>query len=110
MAEILHIAFRSAWAQAVAGEPYPVSGRGMTVADEGFVHCSFSHQLARTLSRHYGDVNAELLTVVVLDTDRIEADGVEVKYEDTHGAGQDFPHVYAQLRPTWAVRTEPVPT
>lgn len=110
MAEILHIAFSADWADAVAGAPYPVSGRGMTVADEGFVHCSWPHQVAGVLGRHYADVDAALLTIVVLDTNLIEADGVEVKYEDTHGAGEDYPHVYGQLRPSWAVRTEPVPT
>lgn len=110
MAEILHIAFRSDWADAVAGEPYLVSGRGMTVAGEGFVHCSWPHQVAGVLSRHYGDVEPALLTVVVLDTDLIEADGVAIKNEDTHGAGENYPHVYGQLRPMWAIRTEPVIT
>ena len=110
MPEIIHIAFRDAWADAVAGRPYPVSGRGMTVAEEGYTHCSLAHQVAGVLGRHYADVEPELLTLVVLDTDLIEADGVEVKYEDTHDAGEDYPHVYGELRPTWAVRTDPIPT
>lgn len=110
MAEILHIAFRSDWADAVAGKPYLVSGRGMTVAREGFVHCSLSHQLAGVLSRFYGDVDPSSLTVVVLDTDRIEADGIEVQYEDTHGTGENYPHVYGHLRPAWAIRTESIDT
>ena len=108
MSEILHVAFRANWADATAGAPYLVSGRGMTVADEGFVHCAWPHQLSGVLSRHYADVKRDLLTIVVLDTDRIEADGVQVRNEDTHGRGEDFPHVYGQLRPAWAVSTEPV--
>src|SRR5690606_37577537 len=106
MPEIFHVAFRTAWADAVAGERYPVSGRDMTVADEGFVHCAWPHQVAGVVARHYSDVNPELLTVVVLDTDVIAADGVEVRNEDTHGAGDDFPHVYGELQATWALRTE----
>lgn len=110
MAEIVHIAFGSDWADAVAGEPYLVSGRGMTVADEGFVHCSLPHQVAGVLARHFAGVDTDLLTLVVLDTDLIEADGIEVKYEDTHGTGENYPHVYGQLQPAWAIRTEPVAT
>lgn len=109
-AEIYHVAFRSEWADAAGGKPYVASGRNMTLADEGFVHCSLEHQLAGVLARHYSDVEPELLTVVVLDTSRVDADGVEVRYEDTHGAGENFPHVYGALRPTWVVRTEPVST
>lgn len=108
MAEIVHIAFRSDWADAVAGAPYFVSGRGMTVADEGFVHCALPHQVPGVLARHYAGVDSELLTLVVLDTKLVEADGVSVIYEDTHGAGEDYPHVYGQLRPAWALRTQPV--
>ncbi|GIG53581.1 DUF952 domain-containing protein [Demequina activiva] len=114
MTEILHVAFRSQWfgsdgADAVAAAPYPVSGRGLTVADEGYVHCATRAQLAGVLERHYADVDPAELTVLVLDTALIEADGVEVRFEDTHGAGEDFPHVYAELRPSWVTRTEPVP-
>lgn len=109
MSEILHVAFRSQWDQAQTGSPYPVSGRGMTVQSEGFVHCATRAQLAGVLERHYADVDAEELTVLVLDTAVIETDGVEVRFEDTHGAGDDFPHVYGEIRPTWVTRTEAVP-
>ncbi len=106
MTEIIHIAFRAHWADALAGAPYQVSGRGMTVADEGFVHCSLPRQLAGVLDRHYEDVDQAELVALVLDIDAIEADGVEVRFEDTHGAGEDFPHVYGELRPHWVVRTD----
>lgn len=114
MSEILHVAFRSQWsrshgADAVAGSRYPVSGRGMTVAEEGYVHCATRSQLAGVLERHYADVDPNELTVLVLDTDLIEADGIEVRFEDTHGAGEDFPHVYGELKPAWVIRTETIP-
>lgn len=109
MSEIFHIAFRDAWADAVAGHPYVASSRGLTVAEEGFTHCALAHQIAGVLEHIYADVDPQLLTLLVLDTERIEADGVEIKYEDTHAAGEDYPHVYAELRPAWVIRTEPVP-
>jgi len=107
--EILHVAFRAQWADALAGEPYVVSGRGMTVADEGYVHCATRAQLPGVLSRHYDGVDRGDLTVLVLSVEAIEADGAEVRFEDTHGAGDDFPHVYAPLRPAWVTRTEDLP-
>ena len=109
MTEILHVAFRSQWDDAATGSRYPVSGRGMTVADEGYVHCATRAQLDGVLERHYGDVDPAELTLLVLDTALIEADGVEVRFEDTHGAGDEFPHVYGELRPSWVIRTEDLP-
>ena len=108
MTEILHVAFRSQWDDALAGSPYPVSGRGMTVADEGYAHCATREQLAGVLERHYADVDPAELTVLALDPALIETDGVEVRFEDTHGAGDDFPHVYGEIRPAWVIRTEAV--
>ncbi|MFV0633869.1 DUF952 domain-containing protein [Demequina sp.] len=107
--EILHLAFRDQWADALAGKPYDVSGRGMTVTDEGFVHCSTAPQLAGVLARHYEGVDRADLTVLVLSVALIEADGVEVRFENTSGGTELFPHVYAPLRPAWAIRTEDAP-
>lgn len=109
MSEILHVAFRLQWDDAVAGHGYPVSGRGMTVADEGYVHCATAAQLAGVLARHYADVDPAELTLLVLNTALIEADGIEVRFEDTHGAGEDFPHVYGEIQPAWVIRTEALP-
>lgn len=109
MPEIFHIAFRDDWADAVAGRPYSASSRNLSVAEEGFTHCALARQVAGVLDRIYADVNPQQLILLVLDTGLIEADGVSVKYEDTHGAGEDFPHVYGALRLAWVVRTEPLP-
>ncbi|WP_159448813.1 DUF952 domain-containing protein [Demequina sp. NBRC 110053] len=106
MSEILHVAFRSIWDDALAGRPYEVSGRGMTVADEGFVHCATRDQLPGVLARHYDDVDRADLAVLVLDTALIEADGAEVRFENTSGGSELFPHLYAQLRPEWVTAVE----
>ncbi|WP_084106025.1 DUF952 domain-containing protein [Demequina sp. NBRC 110056] len=109
MTEILHLAFRAQWADALAGAPYDVSGRGMTVADEGFVHCSTRAQLPGVLARHYEGVDRADLVILVLDTALIEADGVDVRFENTSGGSELFPHVFASLRPSWVTGTEAVP-
>jgi len=107
--EILHVAFREAWADAVAGAPYLASGRGMTVADEGFVHCATRAQLDGVLARHYDGVAREKLLVLAIDADAVAADGVELRFENTSGGTELFPHIYGELRPAWVTRTEPAP-
>lgn len=107
--EILHVAFRSHWADALAGAPYEVSGRGMTVADEGFVHCATRAQLDGVLARHYAGVDRADLVVLVLDAAAVEADGAALRFENTSGGTELFPHIYAPLRPAWVTRTEPAP-
>jgi len=107
--EILHVAFRDAWADAVAGAAYLASGRGMTVAAEGFVHCATRAQLGDVLTRHYEGVPREELLVLVIDADAVAADGVDVRFENTSGGTELFPHIYGELRPAWVGATEPTP-
>ncbi len=59
---------------------------------EGFVHASFTHQLARTLEVHFaGTPGVELL---LLDPGRL---GAALRLEPSRD-GADFPHVYRPLR------------
>ena len=45
MAELLHITERACWQEAVGTGEYRVSTRGVTLEQEGFIHCSLRHQL-----------------------------------------------------------------
>ncbi|HYF47662.1 MAG TPA: DUF952 domain-containing protein [Acidimicrobiales bacterium] len=62
------------------------STRDLTLAEEGFIHCSYEEQLEGTLRRFYADLPE--VVVLTLDPDRIDA---EVKVEG------GFPHVYGPL-------------
>jgi uncharacterized protein (DUF952 family) len=92
VAEIFHITLPDHWAQAQRDGAITMSTRDVTLADEGFVHCSFAAQLAATAARFFGDLDE----VVVL---RIDADAVTspVVAEDLYDAGQAFPHVYGPI-------------
>ena len=74
-----------------AGE-YTISTRGKTLAEEGFIHCSFEDQLAGTLGRFYADVDEVL--IMRIDPERL---GSPLVIEDLIGTGQRFPHVYGPI-------------
>lgn len=67
---------------------------------EGFVHCSWGHQVAGTVAKHFAD--EPVVVACELDVDAVWPDLVE---EDSYGSGQAFPHLYAAV-PVAAVRSE----
>jgi glutathione S-transferase len=92
MAGLYHIALPADWAAAVESGAYTISTRGVTLADEGYVHCSRRHQVEATANRFYGDL-AELV-LLTIDESALDAPVVD---EDLHGAGEPFPHVYGPI-------------
>jgi uncharacterized protein (DUF952 family) len=92
---IFHIALLPDWEAAVAAGAYRVSTIGRTIDDEGFIHASTPEQVQGTASRFYAD-RAEPLVVLVMDTDRLEAGGVPVRF-DQIAPGVEFPHLYAEV-------------
>jgi uncharacterized protein (DUF952 family) len=60
---------------------------------EGFVHCSWGHQVAGTVARHFG--NGSGLTV--LEVDPAGLGKVALVEEDTAAVGQPFPHIYGAI-------------
>jgi uncharacterized protein (DUF952 family) len=92
---IYHIAMPQHWAAAQATGVYSMSTRDATIADEGYMHASFEHQVCGTLQRFYAEVAAAL--ILVLDTRRIAGAGLTVVVEQLGGAPEPFPHVYGNV-------------
>lgn len=91
---IFHIVDRGVWAAAVAfGEYVPAA-----FAQDGFVHFSFAHQVARVANARYRD-EPDLIVV------EVDPSGLDVVVEDTYGTGEEFPHVYTPIATAAAVRT-----
>ncbi len=65
-------------------------------AQEGFIHCSFLHQLVPTANRHYGARSR--LALLEIDPSPL----ADVRIENLSG-GELFPHIYSRL-PWSAVR------
>jgi 2-haloacid dehalogenase len=96
---VYHLADRTAWRAAEAGQGYPWSSRGVTYDAEGYVHCSFLHQLPGVLDRYYADVDWSDLVLL-----EIETDTAPVVVEDL-GAGL-YPHLFAELTPELVRRAQ----
>lgn len=92
MAELFHITERAVWLQAVRAGEYTMSTRGVTLQEQGFVHCSLRHQLRGVAEVVYGD--AEDLVVLVIDTAQVPA---PVRLEAPGPGAEEYPHIYGPL-------------
>jgi uncharacterized protein (DUF952 family) len=84
---VYHIAFAADWTAARAAGEYLVSTRGATLADLGFIHASFAHQVPVVAAAAYADVT-ESLVVLVIDPRQLMA---ELRVD------AEFPHIYGPL-------------
>jgi uncharacterized protein (DUF952 family) len=92
MTDILHIAERTAWDGGAAAGEYRMSTRGVTLEQEGFIHCSLPHQLRGVAERYYAD--ADDLVVLVVDTDRLPS---PVRFEPPAPGAEEYPHIYGPI-------------
>lgn len=92
-APIYHLALRDEWEAAVAeGGAYRRSTLGKSLADQGFIHCSFESQVESTANLIYrGRDDVLLLTI---GTSKL---GAEVRVENLDGGTALFPHIYGPL-------------
>ncbi|HEY8471780.1 MAG TPA: DUF952 domain-containing protein [Natronosporangium sp.] len=92
MTELWHITERSAWQAAADAGEYRLSTRGVTLEQQGFIHCSLPHQLRPVAEFLYPDLDD--LVVLVIDSDRLPA---PVRYEVPEPGAAAFPHVYGPI-------------
>ena len=97
MAELFHITERAVWLEAVRAGDYRMSTRGVTLEDQGFIHCSLRHQLRGVAECIYGD--ADDLVVLMIDSAKVPA---PLRYEAPGPGAEQYPHIYGVL-PTDAV-------
>jgi uncharacterized protein (DUF952 family) len=92
MPELLHITERLTWLDAEQAGEYRMSTRGVTLAQEGFIHCSLRHQLRGVAELFYAD--ADDLVVLVIDSDKVAA---PVRFEPPAPGADEFPHIHGPL-------------
>jgi uncharacterized protein (DUF952 family) len=92
MTQLLHITERDTWRTAEQEGEYRMSTRGVTLEQEGFIHCSLPHQLRAVAELFYGDAND--LVVLVIDSEQVRAD---IRYEAAAPGGERYPHIYGAL-------------
>lgn len=101
--EIFHLALPDDWRSARSGDEYTISTRGVSLDDEGFIHCSYPTQIEGVANRFYSDLAT--LMVLRVDTRRL---GVEVRVEPAiEGGSELFPHVYGPIPVAAVVATTP---
>lgn len=92
---LYHLALEEEWREARRQGVYSRSTRGMSLADVGFIHASWSHQVEATWRRFYGDGPA--LRLLMIDPARLAARGLPVREEPAPDSGERFPHIYGPL-------------
>ena len=94
---LFHIVAVRDWAVAEAVGTYTPESLGT----EGFVHCSYAHQVAGVLDRRFPGAT----DVVVVEFD---ASALDVRNEDSYGEGISYPHVYGAIPTGAAVAVHPL--
>ena len=93
---IYHIVLPEIWEQ-VRSEPLY---RHESLAAEGFIHCSYEHQLDGVIGRYYA--GHDELVVLTIDTDKLAA---RLVAEPSTG-GEIYPHIYGPLNMSAVVDAE----
>ncbi len=90
---IFHLALPEDWAAAFAIGEYRMSTRGVTLEQEGFIHCSTRAQTQGTANRFYGDLDQ--LIVLTIDPRLVPS---PIHWEPpAPGVDTLFPHIYGPL-------------
>jgi uncharacterized protein (DUF952 family) len=69
-----------------------MSTRGVTLDEEGFIHCSRRHQLRAVADLLYSD--ADDVVMLVIDSEKVT---VPIRDEPGGPGGEVFPHIYGAL-------------
>jgi uncharacterized protein (DUF952 family) len=89
---LFHLTQASAWEGARTTGRYEVSTRGISLAEQGFIHCSLPHQVAAVAEALFADLDD--LVLLVIDDERLD---VAVRYESATAGGERFPHIYGPV-------------
>jgi uncharacterized protein (DUF952 family) len=95
MQTIYHLVLRQVWEENAEGPYLPDS-----LAQEGFIHCSFAPQVAASANRFYG--SATDLFLLHIDPERLTSP----LREEASGTGEIFPHIYGPLNRDAVVTVE----
>ena len=93
MASAYHAALPAEWTAARRRGEYTMSTRGVTLEQEGFIHCSTRRQVEDVANRFYSDLDE--LSLLTVDLDQV---GSEVRWEPpVPDADELYPHIYGPL-------------
>lgn len=99
---IYHIAAAGDWDQARRDGQYTTSTRGVSLAEQGFIHASQPAQVALVANAYYRGVPD--LILLTIDTERV---GSPIRYEPVPGQDLPYPHIYGPLNADAVIATRP---
>jgi glutathione S-transferase len=100
---VYHLALPGDWADAFASGEYRMSTRGVTLEQEGFIHCSTREQVEDTANRFYADLD----TLMLLTVDPLLVPASIVWEPPAPDVDDLFPHVYGPIPVAAVNRAEP---
>jgi glutathione S-transferase len=98
---IYHLTDPTTWAASLAAGEHTGSTRGVTLAEECYIHCSTAAQWPGVRERFYADAGELLL--LHIEESLLTAPLV---YEQIGGAPEAFPHVYGPIPLAAVVQVE----
>ena len=99
---LYHLAEADVWTAGVRNGEYTGSTKGRSLADVGFIHCSFEDQVARVASMLFAEGERPIL--VTIDEAKLAA---PVRVEAADEGGEEFPHIYGPLNLDAVVSASP---
>lgn len=102
---LFHLALADEWTDAQARGTYDRSTIGVSLAEEGFIHLSFAHQVRGVAERFYA--GAEHTVLLRIAPARL-GDDADLRVEDLYDIGEAFPHLYGPLPVGAIVAASPV--
>jgi glutathione S-transferase len=91
MGLIYHIAFATDWAQAREVGEYTMSTKGVTLAQQGFIHAGTAEQVAPVAAFY---VDERDLVLLVINEDKVKP---SIRYDSVPGQELPYPHIYGPL-------------
>ncbi len=89
---IFHLTTPEVWAEAQSAGSWTTSTRGVSLEQEGYIHCSEAHPVEGVRRRFFGDLDD--LVLLEVDTDLLTSPW---RTEQLDGTDQAYPHVYGPL-------------
>src|SRR5262245_19897471 len=91
MGHIYHIAAATDWARARELGEYTASTKGVTLAQQGFIHASTAEQVA-IVAPFY--VDERDLVLLVINEDKVKP---PIRHDPVPGQDLPYPHIYGPL-------------
>jgi uncharacterized protein (DUF952 family) len=101
---IFHITDPLLWATIGEHGSYAESTRGASLAEVGYIHCSFAPQVETVANYIYADWSRALV-LLEIDVEQVTS---PIRVENLEGGTEEFPHIYGPIPAAAVTRVHPL--